>query len=90
MARRAKLERRRIFDWKLAVQVLSMVVVMGGGLLGVFWKMTERLAIVETQIHEQMKGYQIVFSTFGVQINKIEAKVDKLDDKLDTFILRGR
>jgi translation initiation factor 6 (eIF-6) len=78
------MERRRVFDWKLVVQILSMVVVMGSGLLGVFWKMNERVVIVETQLHEEMKGYQAIFTVLTGQMGALREDVNRRLDRIET------
>ena len=87
MSRQRANDRRRIFDWKLVVQVFSMVFVMGGGMLGVFWKMNERIVIVEVQLHEEMKGYQAVFNVMTGQMavmrEEVNQRLDRIEVRLD-------
>ena len=44
-------------------------------------KVNERVSVLEQQIHQEVLGYNVLQSSIGVRLDRIERKVDCLLDK---------
>ena len=69
-------DRRKVWDWKLTIQLAALFVMVAGGLI----MYERRITTVETQMNEQFKGYIRVVGAINNRLASIEEKVDCLVD----------
>jgi hypothetical protein len=61
--------------------IIAWIVVALAFYFGGQSNLTERLAVAETKIQQELIGYQVIQSSLGARLERIEKKVDCLIDK---------
>ena len=72
-------ERRNTEWWKLAIQIGVLAV----GLIGAYYQLDARVQVAESRIDQETKGYAILQEG-------IHKRLDRVEEKLDRLIERGR
>ena len=73
------MERRSTVWWQLALQIGVLV----AGLVGAYYSLDARVQVAESRIEQETKGYQVLQEG-------IHKRLDRLEEKLDRVIERGR
>lgn len=72
-------ERRSMDWWKLALQIGVFVV----AITGAYYKLDTRVQLAESRIEQETRGYAVIQT-------ELHNRLDRLDEKLDRLIERGR